>query len=262
MSLSESVLRPSVFLLFYLGFLVLEYWQASHAHSDKTTRQWNNLLLFALGLLTIRLLPPATLALTQWQGAWCEQINAICMQRSMPFWLQCVLGVLVLDFAVYWQHRAMHLVPLFWRFHRVHHSDLDLDVSSGVRFHPLELIVSQMYKLCIVLMVGIPLEVWILFDMLLNTASLFVHAKIRLPKYLQRSMEKILVTPVMHRVHHHVLIDDTNSNYATLFKVWDVLFRSYRAPVFGERLRYGLEQHSLRRQAQPIKSLLLMPFKP
>ncbi|HXH00605.1 MAG TPA: sterol desaturase family protein [Xanthomonadaceae bacterium] len=153
-----------------------------------------------------------------------------------PGWLEIILAMLVFDLTIYWQHRLLHLLPWLWPLHRVHHSDLALDVSTGVRFHPLEIALSMVIKLSLVALLGPhPLAV-VLFELLLSAGSLFTHADVALPARVERIVRRLIVTPSMHRIHHSLRREETDSNYGFNLSLWDHLFASYRpAPALPER---------------------------
>ena len=160
-----------------------------------------------------------------------------------PVWLEAGLAILALDFIIYWQHQVFHAVPVLWRFHMMHHSDLDLDVSSGVRFHPVEIVLSAMIKAASVLALGAaPLAV-VIFEIVLNATSLFNHSNVRMPLGLDRVLRWFVVTPDMHRIHHSTDPRETNSNYGFNVPWWDRLFGTYCAePALGQLgMKIGLE---------------------
>lgn len=160
-----------------------------------------------------------------------------------PVWLETAMAILALDCIVYWQHRFFHLVPLFWRFHMMHHSDLDLDVTSGVRFHPVEIVLSLVVKTGAVVAVGAsPLAV-VIFEVVLNATSLFNHSNVAMSQGLDRVLRWIVVTPDMHRIHHSTDVRETNSNFGFNVPWWDRLFRTYCPdPALGHLgMNIGLE---------------------
>ena len=146
---------------------------------------------------------------------------------ELPRWLEGGLAFLALDCLIYWQHRALHLEP-FWRLHMMHHADLDLDVSSGLRFHPLEIVLSMALKMLAVLALGAPALSVLVFEVALNATSMFNHANLRLPAGLDRRLRLLLVTPDMHRVHHSTIRRETDSNFGFNLPWWDRLFGTYR----------------------------------
>ncbi|MCC6139198.1 MAG: sterol desaturase family protein [Nitrospira sp.] len=160
-----------------------------------------------------------------------------------PAWLEAGAAIVLLDFIIYWQHQVFHFVPLLWRFHMMHHSDLDLDVTSGVRFHPVEIVISVGVKALAVLVLGVaPLAV-VVFEIILNATALFNHSNVRMPLWLDRVLRSVIVTPDMHRIHHSAAVCETNSNYGFNVPWWDRLFGTYCAePALGQLgMRIGLE---------------------
>jgi len=163
---------------------------------------------------------------------------------ALPFWVEAALAFIVLDFAVWLQHLYMHRSPLLWRMHAVHHSDLYLDVTTALRFHPFELIVSTFYKSVIVALLGVPLLVALAFEVWLNANALFNHSNIRLPRKLDRILRLFLVTPDMHLVHHSTRVEEQKHNFGFALTVWDRCFGTYRAEsVLGaENQKIGLAE--------------------
>ena len=148
---------------------------------------------------------------------------------SLPGWIEILLAILLLDFAIWLQHLVTHKIPLLWRLHRVHHADRDMDVTTAIRFHPIEIGLSMLLKLGVVYVSGAPVPAVILFEILLNGTAMFNHANLRLPRTLDRMIRTILVTPDMHRVHHSVHRHEHDSNYGFALSVWDRLFGTYVA---------------------------------
>ncbi len=172
-----------------------------------------------------------------------------------------VVTVVVMDFCIYWQHRLFHMIPILWRFHKVHHADREVDVTTGVRFHPLEMLMSAFIKASIILMLGAPLWTVIIFETLLNVSALFTHANIRINTKCDRILRWLIVTPDMHRIHHSVIPVETNSNYGFFLSIWDRVFGSYtQDPDKGHRgMTIGLNEY----QAQNTESLrwcITLPF--
>jgi len=163
---------------------------------------------------------------------------------NWPFWAEDLMAFIILDFAVWLQHFAMHRFPFLWRMHAVHHSDRDLDVTTALRFHPFELIVSTFYKSAIVALLGVPLVVALAFELWLNANALFNHSNIRLPKNLDRMLRIFFVTPDMHLVHHSVIVAEQKSNFGFALSIWDRLFSTYRAESTAgvDNQKIGLSQ--------------------
>jgi sterol desaturase/sphingolipid hydroxylase (fatty acid hydroxylase superfamily) len=256
----EAGLRLAIFLS-ALALLGLGEWLRPRRNVDGGwRRRATNLALVAVDTVVVRLVFPLVAVGVAF---WAEQ-RGMGMLRlvAVPGWLAFVAGVLVLDVAIYWQHRILHMVPLLWRLHRVHHADLGFDLTTGVRFHPLEIVLSLLFKFALIVLFGIgPLAV-LVFEVLLNLGALFTHSNLALPDGLDRRLRWLLVTPDMHRVHHSVHRDETDSNFGFHLSCWDRLFRSYRdQPRDGHTaMRIGLLQFRDGR-AQRLWALLLNPFR-
>ena len=180
---------------------------------------------------------------------------------ELPGWLAVGVSLIVLDCAVYGQHVATHHVAFLWRLHRVHHSDLAFDATTALRFHPAEIMLSMLFKIAVIVAVGAPALAVVLFEVLLNGAAIFNHTNVRLPPRLERALRAVIVTPDMHRVHHSVHRDETDSNYGFCLSLWDRLFRTYRdQPRDGhDRMVIGIDRFRDDR-AQRLDRLLLQPL--
>jgi sterol desaturase/sphingolipid hydroxylase (fatty acid hydroxylase superfamily) len=192
-----------------------------------------NLGIWAIDSVVVRLLGPATVvavALAAAQHGW-----GLFHLLGLPYWPALVLGVIALDLTIYGQHVVFHHVPWLWRLHRMHHADLDIDVTTGARFHPLEIILSIAIKMAAVAALGVPAEAVVIFEVLLNATSMFNHSNVALPPRLERIARWIVVTPQMHQVHHSIERMETDSNFGFNLPWWDRLFGTYRAaPRAGE----------------------------
>jgi len=179
----------------------------------------------------------------------------------IPLWLEVTLAFILLDFAIYLQHVISHRVPVFWRFHKVHHTDRDLDASSAVRFHPIEILLSMIYKCGLVLLIGPAALAVLIFEIVLNASAIFNHTNLKLSLGLDKVLRVLIVTPDMHRVHHSVVEGETNSNYGFNFSVWDRLCRTYQAqPQAGhDGMTIGLSEHQTEQPSKLFWSLKL-PF--
>ena len=184
-------------------------------------------------------------------------------QFLLPVWLSVFATILLLDLAIYGQHIASHRWQWLWRFHKVHHSDLDIDVTTGIRFHPIEIIISMGYKVLIIYIIGCHPAAVIAFEVILSATALFNHSNIFMPLKLERWLRLGLVTPDMHRVHHSSIQSETDSNFGFSISVWDRLFGTYiDQPKLGhDKMVIGLTQYRYSPDVR-IKQLLLMPFKP
>src|SRR3954447_1505396 len=208
----------------------------------RLTRWPNNLGVVIVDTLALRLLFPTAavgLALVGEARGWGLVNNVM-----LPAVLKVLAAVVLLDLAIYLQHVLFHAVPVLWRLHRMHHADLEFDVTTGLRFHPVEILLSMAIKLMVVVALGTPALAVLLFEVLLNATSIFNHANLRLPGWLDGALRLVVVTPDMHRVHHSVTPRETNSNFGFNFALWDRLFGTYRAqPAAGhEAMVIGIEQ--------------------
>jgi sterol desaturase/sphingolipid hydroxylase (fatty acid hydroxylase superfamily) len=190
-----------------------------------------------------------------------EQGWGIFNNLTLPAWPGVILSVIALDFVIYLQHVLFHAVPALWRLHMVHHADLDFDVTTGLRFHTLEILLSMGIKLAAVVLLGAPAPAVFIFEILLNATSMFSHGNVRLPYWLDRSLRLLLVTPEMHRVHHSTNPVETNSNFGFNVPWWDYLLGTYRAqPSQGhEGMTIGLSQFRDHRVEQ-LRWMLTLPF--
>jgi sterol desaturase/sphingolipid hydroxylase (fatty acid hydroxylase superfamily) len=178
-----------------------------------------------------------------------------------PSWLAIAVSVVALDLAIYAQHVVFHKVPALWRLHRMHHSDVDIDATTGVRFHPVEIALSMAIKMAMILILGAPAVAVVIFEVLLNATAMFNHGNVELPQTVDRALRLVVVTPDFHRVHHSVYRDETDSNYGFNLSVWDRLFRTYRPqPRDGhETMTIGLDIFRDPRQRY-LDKLLIQPF--
>lgn len=257
---SEWLIRLCCFAAVLVAMLLWEF--AYPLHPRKEPRFFHdarNLSILMLDALVVRLIVPlAPVGLAQIAASrdW-GLLNVF----QIPGWLAILLTVVVLDLAIYAQHVVFHAVPVLWRMHMVHHSDLEFSATTGVRFHPLEILISTGIKLGLVILLGPPVLGVMLFEILLNGSSLFNHANVHLSHSLDRALRWIIVTPDMHRVHHSVEKAETNSNYGFNLPWWDRLFRTYRAqPEAGhEGMIIGLETWRDKKRLT-LGKLLLLPF--
>jgi sterol desaturase/sphingolipid hydroxylase (fatty acid hydroxylase superfamily) len=220
----------------------------------------NNLGVVVANTLLLRLVFPTTaagLALVAEARGW-----GLFNLLALAAWVGVVSSVVVLDLAIYLQHVLFHAVPALWRLHRMHHADLEFDVSTGLRFHPIEILLSMLIKFTVVVALGAPALAVLIFEVLLNATSIFNHGNVRVPSGLDRILRWLVVTPDMHRVHHSILSRETNSNFGFNLPWWDRLFGTYRAqPAAGhEGMTIGIEQFRDRRELG-LDRMLLQPFR-
>lgn len=258
---NESAVR---ILSFVLVLSVMAVWEVVASRRPQTLHRsvrWpGNLAVVVLDTLAVRLLFPLAAVGAAIYAS--EQGWGVLNLVSIPAWVAVVLAVLALDLAIYFQHRIFHAVPWLWRLHRMHHADLEFDVTTGLRFHPLEILLSMAIKMAVVVLIGAPALAVVLFEVLLNAASLFNHGNVRLPQRVDRGVRLVLVTPDMHRVHHSATQRETDSNFGFSVPWWDRLFRTYRAqPEKGHLgMIIGIEdfrtEHDLR-----LDQMLMQPFR-
>ena len=181
---------------------------------------------------------------------------------DVPLYISVISSVIIMDAVIYLQHVMVHAVPVLWRLHRVHHADPDFDVTTGSRFHPLEIILSMLIKFAVIVVLGPPLLAVIVFEILLNATAMFNHSNVRLNLTVDKYLRLVMVTPDMHRVHHSVEADETNSNFGFNLPWWDRLFGTYRAqPRAGhEKMIIGIHQFNRPNQVAWLHKMLLLPF--
>ena len=256
----EPWLRVGAFAGVLLLMLAAEdLWPRRTGLPPRRARWTTNLSIVVLDVLLVRLLIPLGATGT---AIWADVHGyGIFHLTGWPLVVEAALAFLALDLLIYWQHRLFHRIPLFWRLHRMHHSDLEFDATTGVRFHPAEILLSMLIKLAAVTALGAPAVVVVVFEIALNATSLFNHSNLRLPAAADGALRKLLVTPDMHRVHHSVHRHEHDSNYGFNLSWWDHLFGSYRAqPADGHttmqigltRFREPADQTLTRLLAQPL----------
>ncbi len=241
----EALIRLSAFTGLFTLLAVIEALVPRRARTQPRSTRWiTNLAMTLLDTLTLRLLALA-LPLLAVGAAVDAQTNGWGLMNALdlPLWLTVVATVLIFDFAIWAQHLITHKVPLLWRFHRVHHADRDIDVTTAIRFHPVEIAFSMLLKIGLVYLLGPPAIGIILFEIILNGTAMFNHANIRLPLWLDAIMRRVLVTPDMHRVHHSDIRNEHDSNYGFSLSIWDRMFGTYVAqPTKGhDAMTIGLQ---------------------
>lgn len=224
-------------------------------------RRWGtNLSMVVVGSASLTILGPL---IAVGVAAWASVNNwGVFNLVDWPIWIEFALAFIILDFTIWFQHVLSHKIPLLWRLHKVHHADRDLDASSGVRFHPLEILFSMLYKCGVVLLLGPAVLAVVVFEVVLNGTAIFNHANMRLPKGFDKALRKVIVTPDMHRVHHSVILSESQKNYGFNFSIWDKLFHTYQAePVKGQvGMTIGLNEAQVDGTQKLFWSLIL-PFK-
>jgi len=257
--------EPAVRLSAFFGvFALMAMWEAAAPRRarllPRRVRWLHNLALVALNSLILRLLFPAAavgFALLAAERGW-GFLNAF----AVPFWWAFALSVIALDFAVYLQHVMFHALPLLWRLHRVHHADADIDVTTGARFHPIEILLSMLIKFAAIAVLGAPAAAVLVFEVLLNATAMFNHANLRLRQPVDRLLRWMLVTPEMHRIHHSMEAAEANSNFGFNLPWWDRLCGTYRerARLPQESMAIGVQGLTGSAAAVKLTGLLAIPF--
>jgi len=257
----EPMLRLSVFLSVLIGMAAWELAAPCRRQEIPRVIRWtNNLGLVVLDTIILRLSFPILavgLALVAEECGW-----GLFTLFDLPFWLMVLISIIVLDLVIYLSHVMFHAVPALWRLHRMHHADLEFDVTTGLRFHPIEILLSMVIKLAVVVALGAPAVAVLIFEVVLNASAMFNHANIRLPKGVDRVLRWFVVTPDMHRVHHSVVPAETNSNFGFNLPWWDRLLGTYRAqPKAGhESMTIGIEQFRTPRDLW-LDRMLIQPLR-
>ncbi len=256
----ESALRLTCFAVILAVLAIAERLWPARGDAKPAMRQVSNISLIVIDSVLVRIVfPVAAVALA-------TRIHAhgggLFGYIDWPQWIEIALAVVIFDAAIYWQHRLLHRFAILWRMHRVHHTDTAFDVTTAIRFHPFEMIFSLAIQLGVVVLLGPHPAAVVLFAILLSAASLFTHADFALPPAVERVVRWIVVTPTMHRIHHSIVREETDSNYGFLLSVWDRIFGSYRARSASPQasmpigLEYWRDPASLR-----LDQLLIQPFR-
>lgn len=257
----EPSIRAGAFLVVLAVMAVAEAASPRRRREIPRLLRWtNNLALVLLDTLIVRLVFPvlavgvAVAAQTQGFG--------LFNQWAVPGWFAVLASIVILDLVIYLQHVLFHAVPALWRLHRVHHADVEIDVTTGLRFHPIEILLSMTIKLAAVAALGAPPVAVLLFEVILNAMAMFNHSNLELPERLDRLLRLVVVTPDMHRVHHSIERVETDSNYGFNLSLWDRLLGTYRAqPAAGHRgMTIGIERFRDRREAW-LDRMLTQPFR-
>jgi sterol desaturase/sphingolipid hydroxylase (fatty acid hydroxylase superfamily) len=255
----EPVMRFSIFLGVFTSMALWEFFRPRRSLPYPRSQRWvTNLGLVFLNTALVRI----TVAGAAYAAAVfaAEQRVGVLHWMTSPSWAAAGVTVLVLDFAIYLQHVMFHAVPALWRLHRVHHADLGFDVTTGLRFHPIEIVLSLGFKMAVVVLLGATPWAVVAFEILLNASSVFNHGNVAMPESLDHWLRWLLVTPDMHRVHHSTRVVETNSNFGFSVSWWDRLCGTYRAaPALGHTgMEIGLSDY---RTPLNLGQLLLLPFQ-
>ena len=257
----DAYIRLAIFALVFVVMAAAEIlWPRRKQLLGKVKRWPNNVAIAFFNVIIVRFCLPITLAgfaVVASDNHW-----GVLSMVDVPFFVKVALSLILLDLVIYGQHVAFHYIPVLWRLHRVHHADTEIDVTTALRFHPIEIMVSMAIKFAAVAIIGAPAEAVLLFEIILNACAMFNHSNIRLPAAVDNVLRRVLVTPDMHRVHHSAIIKETNSNYGFSISLWDRLFRTYRAqPELGhDGMVIGLVEFRDPGE-EKIEKLLTQPFR-
>ena len=258
---NEPTVRLTAFAVVLAVMVLWEVLAPRRSRPLARRRRWPaNLGIVVLNSIIVRLLFPAAavgVALTAETQGW-----GLLHRYDVPSWVAVVAGIVVLDLAIYLQHVMFHAVPALWRLHRMHHADLDIDVTTGARFHPVEIVISMLIKFAVIAALGVPPVAVVLFEVLLNATSMFNHSNVRIAPALEPALRWLVVTPDMHRVHHSIERDETNSNFGFNLSLWDRLFGTYRAqPRAGHQaMTIGIPDFRNAAECNSITGMLAIPF--
>lgn len=260
-----SLARLWVFLGLLAALAAIERLRPGPNPPPRRSHRWPaHAALIALDTLLARVLVPAgAFGVAIWaQSAGVGLFHLLDAQRpgAMPPWWEWVAGLLLMDAAIYWQHRWLHRVNWLWRLHRTHHTDATLDATSALRFHPLEMLVSLAYKAMLIVVLGVDPAIVLVFEVLLSSFALITHANLALPTRWDRALRWWFVTPAMHRIHHSVRADEQRSNYGFHISVWDRLFGSYAEDSRDAPQAFGLAGADVARSTR-LLALLREPFR-
>ena len=258
---NEPFIRLSVFAGILALMAVLEaVFPRKTRRLDRRLRWPANFMIVLINTMAVRLIFPA--AAVGFALAMKESQTGLFNQLPLPFPVLVVASMVLLDLVIYAQHILFHRIPMLWRFHRMHHTDLDLDVTSGSRFHPVEILLSVLIKFAAIALLGAPAVAVLLFEVLLNAGAMFNHANLRLPGALDRVLRAIIVTPDMHRVHHSVIATETNANFGFNLSCWDRVFGNYIAQPQGghANMEIGLPEFQ-DPSCERLDKMLLQPWE-
>ena len=261
----DSLIRLGVFIGMFLVMALIELGWPKRALTATKGRRWlTNVGISVTAAFLLRLMAATAVPIAAIAAAFYAERNGIGLLNSVawPAWVKVVIALIALDFAIWIQHLASHKIPVLWRLHRVHHADRDIDVTTAIRFHPVEIALSMLWKILVVIPLGAsPLAVF-LFEVILNACAMFNHANIALPGWIDRPLRLFIVTPDMHRVHHSVRRSEHNTNFGFNLSLWDMLFKTYTAQPQGghQGMTIGLDPYQSDDPTRFVWSLWL-PFR-
>jgi sterol desaturase/sphingolipid hydroxylase (fatty acid hydroxylase superfamily) len=257
----EPTIRLSIFAGMFLVMAIWELLAPKRRQSIGRLRRWpSNIGIVVLNTAVVRFAFPIAAmgaAVAAENHGW-----GLYHFLAAPDWFAILASVILLDLAIYLQHVLFHAVPALWRLHRMHHADLEIDVTTGARFHPIEILLSMVIKIGVISALGVPAVAVLIFEVVLNATSMFNHGNVGIPRRFDRILRGVLVTPDMHRIHHSVIPSETNSNFGFNLSWWDHLFRTYRAePSAGQDgMTIGIEQFRDPKELR-LDRMLVQPFR-
>lgn len=258
MLVHEPTLRLAVFLGIMAVLLIAERLAPWRVDRPLGARRWlHNIGLLAVGSVAVRLVVPAA---AMGAAIWAQSREiGLFPALGLPLWATIPLTIVLLDLLIYFQHRVFHALPWLWRLHRVHHADTEMDATTGLRFHPVEILLSVFIKMAAAVALGAPPEGVLIFEILLNASSMFEHAAITLPPRVDAALRHVIVTPSLHRIHHSERREETNSNFGFNLSVWDRIFGTWRGEYQGP-LTLGIGAYGTPRD-QRLDQLLIQPLR-
>jgi sterol desaturase/sphingolipid hydroxylase (fatty acid hydroxylase superfamily) len=254
-------IRLVFFIAVFILMAVAEYVIPKRKGSLPKSRRWaNNAILTSLSTLSAKYILPFTSVSV---AVFASEANLGLFNLIQVNSFVCaVLCILIFDLAIYWQHRIFHMIPVLWNVHRVHHADKDYDVTTGARFHPIEIILSMMIKGVVILALGAPAEIVVIFEIILNALAMFNHSNIHINSKIDTFVRKLIVTPDFHRIHHSTKPDEHHKNYGFNLAIWDYLFKSYKGQASEKQteMKIGLSNVSDDFRSVSWYGMLLSPF--
>ncbi|XQW83502.1 sterol desaturase family protein [Thalassotalea piscium] len=253
--------RLGCFFSILIIMMLLEWQNPARQSPIKSSTRWlaNFGLVFMSSVIARLTVPVGLTAIALY-----NQDHAIGLfnQLTLPNTVTIVVSLLLLDMIIYWQHRLFHKIPVLWRLHQVHHADAHVDASTGLRFHPIEIVISILIKIIAVTLLGVPALAVLIFEIVLNGLALFNHANIRLPNKIEKPLRLILMTQILHRIHHSQVVKETNSNFGFSVIWWDKVFHSYmdKANKKDTEINIGLIEYPEAKVNASLWQLLIMPF--
>lgn len=258
--MDESFLRIVFFLTALTFFIVWEFFYPRVRNQIPKNIRWQrNFAISLFGMLCTRIVIPVS-SFSLCLYAQTHQIGLFNHFLTNPV-IAIALSIILLDLVIYIQHFLTHHIAFLWRFHKIHHIDQEIDVTTGLRFHPIELIFSQLIKFSCILILGIPATAYLIFEILFNLSAMFIHSNLTLPKKIDSLLRLVIITPDVHRIHHSIYANETNSNFGTSLSVWDKLFKTYKdkAKASTENIKIGLKEYQAVEKTNFIE-LLKTPF--